>query len=321
MRQSIDKYKRMSKGFLYACTAGAILVMVVCSSQMQLGGVNAKEAFSDPLTGEMVSEAVKGHNARVEEQIEQGADVNAIGKDGLTPLAWVLAAGHLDTAELLLQKGADPNYRMSSGESLMAITAGGDSRERLKLMLDHGGNPNSRRLHDRPATIYAVEQNRLGNLKLLIERGADVNAHTPDGSESAAFSAATLNQFSIINYLLQKGYDFDLHHLGRLVEIGTLASDNPECDLCGEALTILQKKGVRFPCHEAPTPNNPCMYKLRDQGNGPAAKIVEQAERAAERKRNHKPAKNEREAQGNMERFIKELKKVKQSPQGSKDGL
>jgi uncharacterized protein len=305
----------------WGLTSGVVLLMVMCCSQMQLGGVTAKEAFSDPLTGEMVSEAVKGHNARVAELLDRGADVNAVGKDELTPLAWVLASGHLDTAELLLQKGADPNYRMSSGESLMAVAAGGDSRDRLKLMLDYGGDPNSRGLHDRPATLYAVEQNRLGNLKLLIDRGADVNAHTTDGSESAAFSAATLNQFSTITYLLQKGYDFDLHHLGRLIEIGALAADSPECDLCGEALTTLQKKEVRFPCHEAPTLNNPCMVKLRDQGNGPAAKIVEQAENAAERKRNHKPAKNKREAQGNMEKFLEVLKKAKQSPQGQKDGL
>jgi hypothetical protein len=269
----------------------------------------------------MVSEAVKGHNTRVAELLERGADANAVGKDELTPLAWVLASGHLDTAELLLQKGADPNYRMSSGESLMAVAAGGDSRDRLKLLLDYGGNPNSSGRHDRPATIYAIEQNRSANLRLLIDRGADVNAHTPDGSESAAFSAATLNQFGTLKYLLKKGYDFDLHRLGRLVEIGTLTPDSPECGFCGEVLTILQKKGVRFPCHETPTPNNQCMYKLRDQGNGPAASIVEQAERAVKRKRNHKPAKNKREAQGNMERFLKALKKAKQGKQGKKDGL
>lgn len=311
MRPPIDKQIRVSKGFLLACTAGVILIMVLYCRQMQLGGANAKEAFSDPLTGEMVSEAVKGHNARVAELIKQGADVNAVGKDELTPLAWVLASGNLDTAELLLKKGADPNHRMSSGESLMALVAGGDNQDRLKLMLDYGGDPNLRGLHDRPATIYAVEQNRLGNLKLLIDRGADVNAHTPNGSESAAFSAASLNKFGTLKYLLQKGYDFDLHQLGRLVEIGTMTPDSPECDFCGQVLTILQKKGVRFPCHEAPTPNNLCMYKLRDQGNGAAELIIEQAEKAAERKRNNKPAKDEQEAQENMEKFIKELKKVK----------
>ena len=321
MRLRKNKHAGVSKGFLSAITAGVILIMANSCSQMQLGGVTAKEAFSDPLTGEMVSEAVKGHNTRVAELLERGADVNAVGKDELTPLAWVLASGHLDTAELLLQKGADPNYRMSSGESLMAVAAGGDSPDLLKLMLDYGGNPNSRGLHDRPATIYAVEQNRLANLRLLIDRGADVNAHTPGGSESAAFSAATFNQFGTIKYLLQKGYDFDLHQLGRLIEIGPLAPDSPECNFCGEVLTILQKKGLRFPCHEAPTPNNPCMYKLRGQGNGPAALIVAQAEKAAERKRNNKPAKDEREAQGNMDRFLKELKNAKQSPQGKTDGL
>jgi hypothetical protein len=321
MRPRTDKQTGVSKGFLLALTSGVILIMATCCCQMQLGGVTAEEAFSDPLTGEMVSEAVQGHNARVAELINQGADVNAVGKDELTPLAWVLASGHLYTAELLLHKGADPNYRMSSGESLMAMAAGGDSQERLKLMLDYGGDPNSRGLDDRPATIYAVEQNRLGNLKLLIDRGADVNAHTPDGSESAAFSAATFKQFSTIKYLLQKGYDFDLHRLGTRVEIGNLNPDSPECDFCGEVLTILQKKGVRFPCHEAPTPNNLCMYKLRDQGNRAAALIVEQSEKTAERKRNNKPAKDNREAHGNMERFLKVLKNAKQGTQGREDGL
>jgi hypothetical protein len=256
-----------------------LIVLTSGCAEIKLGGKKALEAFNDPLTAQMVHEAVRGHNAKVAKLIEQGADVNAIGTKETTPLMWVLAAGRLDVAELLLKKGADPNYRPSSGKSIMALAAGGDSVKGLKLLLDYGGDPNARGTHDRPAIMYAVEYQRFENLRLLVDRGADVNGHTPDGLESAARNAAIFGDYSIVKYFLQRGYEHDLATLAGTVERREVSAQGPECALRGEVLDMLYARGIRFPVNNAPPLNDPCMRMLRDEGNVQAAVIVQAAEK------------------------------------------
>jgi hypothetical protein len=256
-----------------------LIVLTSGCAEIKLGGKRAQEAFNDSLTAQMVHEAVRGHNAKVAKLIEQGADVNAIGTKETTPLMWVLAAGHLDVAELLLKKGADPNYRLSSGESIMALAAGGDTVNGLKLLLDYDGDPNARGDRDQPATMYAVRHYQFDNLKLLVDRGADVNGHTPNGLHSAARQAAILAQYSMVKYLLERGYNHDLSTLAGTVEVLVVSAQSPECALRGEVLDMLYARGIRFPVNNAPPLNDPCMRMLRDEGNVQAAVIVQAAEK------------------------------------------
>jgi hypothetical protein len=299
------------KALLHTMMAGVVLTMATGWGEFHLGGVNAKQAFDDPLTGEMVYQAVKGHDARVAALIDQGADVNAVGRDEATPLLWVLASGHLDTAELLLRKGADPNYRMRSGASLLAMAAGGDSVRRLRLLLDYGGNPNARAQFGRPITIHAVRQFRLDNLKLLIDRGADVNAHTPDGESSAATCAAAFNQFSMVEYLLGKGYRHDLDGLALACGTTVLDPDSQECRHRGQVLTLLRDKGVRFESLRYPPVKCLCLRKLRADGNLPAALIIASGEASAQRIRNKKRPAGDRQAREEISNFIAEKMKAR----------
>lgn len=52
----------------------------------------------------------------VEQLLKQGANVNATGQLGHTPLHDAILAGHLEVAQFLLKNGADPKVPISSGK-------------------------------------------------------------------------------------------------------------------------------------------------------------------------------------------------------------
>src|ERR1700733_8690981 len=73
-------------------------------------GMKASEVFQDRATIEMADAAQAGDAARVQAAARAGANPNAQGKDGATPLAFVLATTvNKRGLAALLASGADPN--------------------------------------------------------------------------------------------------------------------------------------------------------------------------------------------------------------------
>lgn len=81
---------------------------------MTFGDVTVDEAFPNPEVAALVKAGVRGQTERMEALVKQGADINYRGKDGVTPLIWVLAARSYEGGKKLLELGADPNQKMAS---------------------------------------------------------------------------------------------------------------------------------------------------------------------------------------------------------------
>lgn len=77
-------------------------------------GWEAADYFSDPAVVELCEAIERNDLAAMRVTIAAGADVNAVGRDGMTPLLWAFPEGKLDRFVLLLQNGADPNVRFKS---------------------------------------------------------------------------------------------------------------------------------------------------------------------------------------------------------------
>jgi ankyrin repeat protein len=115
---------------------------------------------------------------RVRELISLGADPDAPGRDGRTPLFSAVLGSSVGLVGLLLESGADPNARD-----------------------DDGWTP----LH------FAAQEYLPPIAQVLIGRGADVNARDNDGNPvlwRAVFSAA--DRPEIVQLLLAKGARDDL---------------------------------------------------------------------------------------------------------------
>ena len=77
--------------------------------------------------------------------LEAGADPNAKGKNGRTPLHYVaMRESPAEVVKLLLDAGANPNARDEMGETPLHPAAWEGSVEAVKLLLEAGADPRTR---------------------------------------------------------------------------------------------------------------------------------------------------------------------------------
>jgi ankyrin repeat protein len=155
---------------------------------------------------DLMSAALEGDIAKVQDLLAKGADVNAQNRFGGTAL--MLAASQGDTAivEALLAKGADVNAKSNEGWTALtdAILAGQVAI--AQILLDRGVDPNAKSLFGSQVLQTAAERGQETIVRALLDKGADVNAK--DKSGNTALTAAVGNGHEVVvRALLAKGAD------------------------------------------------------------------------------------------------------------------
>ena len=137
-------------------TAIAAVMLVGCGeSQQSATPAEAKPvepvaeaATPEPPTAKppdiSIREAVKiGNIEAVKQHLDAGADVNAKGKYGRTPLHYAATRGHKKIIELLSAKGADVNTKIEVGDYKRQTPLDGaiqwNHPETAELLIKHGG--------------------------------------------------------------------------------------------------------------------------------------------------------------------------------------
>lgn len=148
-------------------------------------------------------------------EIQRGADVNAIGRDNMTPLLWSFQRKDTRGVELLLKLGADVNESIRTPSSflkpsltLLELAVIENDTRYLELMLAHGGDPNLI-VHDtreQPIIFSAIRANNLKAVKLLHKAGADLN-HADSRGQTPIRIAVSMGNYTIAAYLLGEGAD------------------------------------------------------------------------------------------------------------------
>ena len=155
--------------------------------------------------------------------IDSGADVNAIGEGGMTPLLWAFPDNKIERFKLLLENGADPNVKITGEVGIRASMKPGDSVTimsartafpgYLEAVLKHGGDPNIANRYDHSVLSVVIQSvhvhNRIDRVKMLIDAGADVNARLSGGNPLTihAISRGSYS-YDIVLMLLQNGADY-----------------------------------------------------------------------------------------------------------------
>ena len=83
--------------------------------------------------------AESGNIEAVKQHLAAGADVNAKGKDGRTPLYYAVVFGRKEVVELFIDKGADVNAGDKRGSTPL------DPGHRVQTNRNHGPPPQTRR--------------------------------------------------------------------------------------------------------------------------------------------------------------------------------
>lgn len=174
---------------------------------MELAGKSASEVFHDPRVVSLIGAVADNDTDKAKALLGAGANINASGEAGVTPLIWMIAKHDNKAIHLLLALGADPNKPWQQGEAPVYMAASAGNMPLLNMLLDYHGDPNSP-AHQRSAVMIAMLQLHFDCAELLVKRGADINYH--DGVISSISAPLAVGRFDWAVWMLQNGYTHDL---------------------------------------------------------------------------------------------------------------
>ncbi|XP_028631599.1 2-5A-dependent ribonuclease [Grammomys surdaster] len=162
----------------------------------------------------LLLEAVnKGDVVRVQQLLDQGADVNVCDKSwGWTPLHNAVQIGSVDIVNLLLRHGADPHRRKKNGATPFIIAGIHGDVRLLQILLSRGADVNECDENGFTAFMEAAERGNVEALRFLFANGANVNLRretTEDkrrmkkGGATALMSAAEKGHLEVLRILLR----------------------------------------------------------------------------------------------------------------------
>src|SRR5699024_12662879 len=82
----------------------------------ELRRMQASYFFDDPVQRSLANAVERGNIDQARVAIENGAEVNAVGKEGMVPLFWALTKQNIDGFRFLLEQGADPRSEEHTSE-------------------------------------------------------------------------------------------------------------------------------------------------------------------------------------------------------------
>jgi ankyrin repeat protein len=120
--------------------------------------------------------------------LENGVNVNALNKMGMTPL--MLAANrHLNIAQLLIEKGANVNAKYATGRTSLHLAVFSLNADIVSLLVSSGANVNAEYEDGETVLMEAASSSSSEIVELLLKNGAEVNA-SDDAGNTALINAA-----------------------------------------------------------------------------------------------------------------------------------
>jgi len=178
------KLKKRRRWFVISLTSAAVLIMLF------LGGFfiikNKVSACLENLVEKnpLYFAAVVGNLEQVSRLLSEGADPNARGIKGYTPLIAATRGHHSLIAEQLLLAGANPDQKDSFGWAALhhAITpSNGADLDLIGILVKHGANVNIQDERLRTPLHRAAQFGQLQAVTLLLKLGADPNMKDYNG--------------------------------------------------------------------------------------------------------------------------------------------
>lgn len=235
-----------------AAFAGWLMVTASCA-ETKVGGKNVQESFADQRVAALVAAVSAGNFDEADKAHKSGADINAVGVDGLSPLLWVMGTTmNTSKIEFMLKKGADPNYRDNERQaSAMSLAAGGDRPDILKLLLQYKGDPNLLGPRGETMMMIAVSQLRDKNLDLLLMHGANIN-QTDRHRETVANKATGYGRYDLVAKFLDADLNENLQELAKDVEITKVPPESAQQQWKEKVIEMLKARGAKFPAFVPP---------------------------------------------------------------------
>ncbi|MDP1738350.1 MAG: ankyrin repeat domain-containing protein [Caulobacter sp.] len=249
---------------------GAGIAMDRAHGEHAMFGDTAGDLFPDTKAAALARAACTGDVEAVALAIKDGADPNAVGKEGtgpggvsemVTPLLWALDCQSLPGVTALLDAGANPNQVEEWGATPVTVAASYNDPAFLRLLLNRGGDPNAQDGQETALAIAMGTANGLewvdkvpaaqvwANWDALLAAGADPLREAPTGLPFMT-ALAFAGRWDKVEWLMDRGWAGDPVYLGRTLEAEEEGprTYTPEASAAMERVKArLIAMGVRFP--------------------------------------------------------------------------
>lgn len=193
------------KGFIFIFLLAAVFI----------AGDPDRVTADDDLNQRLVAAAANGNTPRVIELLQKGADANARGARGRTPVMAAAYGNHIETVEALIERGADVNLRDNLLNNPFLYAGAEGLLDILKLAVQAGADPKLTNRFGGTALIPAAERGHVEVVKyLLMKTNIDVN-HVNNLGWTALLEAIVLSDGGprhqeVVAILIQHGADVNL---------------------------------------------------------------------------------------------------------------
>lgn len=141
--------------------------------------------------------------------VRSGANVNARGAYGVTPLEFAVGTAKVKAASALIALGADPNLADDERDTAvtMAVRRYQSHPELLPMVLRAGGDPDTLRPNGTPVIMAMVEGANLQGISLMHQHGADIDASSDN--LPLVVNAAYGADWDVVWHLIELGADLN----------------------------------------------------------------------------------------------------------------
>jgi ankyrin repeat protein len=119
----------------------------------------------------LMQAAAFGHTEIAKYLIKNGADVNAVDKEGETPLKHAAWTKNTDIIDLLVQHGADINAKNNIGTTPLWSAVISGRAQMVKRLLELGADPNTPNQHGMSAVRFARSRDVWDVVSVLEQAG------------------------------------------------------------------------------------------------------------------------------------------------------
>ncbi len=207
-------------------------------------GWEAEDFFTDPKVIELCEAIERNDLPSMENLIAEGANVNAVGEGGMTPLLWAYPDNKIERFELLLKHGADPNVIFTSsfnapagfiepGQSVTELCAVSSFPKHFELVMQFGGDPDFVNPVSKRPLISSIicfgGQDTKKRVELLVDRKVNLNVTGDSGIPLTFLATNWYSQYDLALFLLESGADlrqYDERQNARLIHMVLLDREN-----------------------------------------------------------------------------------------------
>src|ERR1700749_2465637 len=144
------------------------------------------------------------HAAAIRLASVKGANVNAAGPDGTTPIMYAAANNDLELVRTLIKAGANVKLANQLGTSAITESAIIGSAPVIDALIKAGADPNFRTTDGETPLMAVARSGKVDAAKVLLSAGADINAKETWGGQSAIMWASAQSQADMVKFLASK---------------------------------------------------------------------------------------------------------------------